>query len=144
MDRIKLHVPESFRFSVVLPVRITDLNYGNHLANTAVLEFIHEARMQFLSSMGYGELDFEGTALIMADSAIQYKKQAFFKDQLKVEVEPAFPNRAGFNLYYRMTNQSDELVALAKTGMVCFDYKQRKTTSLPEKAKQKLFGDSEA
>jgi acyl-CoA thioesterase FadM len=44
MARIKLHLPTIIHFSTEIPVRITDVNYGGHLGNDALLWFIHEAR----------------------------------------------------------------------------------------------------
>lgn len=56
MARLKLILPESFLFSTTIAVRITDLNYGNHLANDKVLSILHEARMQFFQHYGYSEV----------------------------------------------------------------------------------------
>jgi acyl-CoA thioesterase FadM len=58
MARIKLQLPQQFIFSTLIPVRITDINYGNHVGNDAILSLLHEARMQFLNKAGYTELEF--------------------------------------------------------------------------------------
>ena len=72
MARLKIDLPEQFSFSTSIPVRITDLNYGNHVGNDAVLSIIHEARMQFLKSFGYTEMGFAGAGMIMSDVAIEF------------------------------------------------------------------------
>ncbi|RYF84358.1 MAG: thioesterase, partial [Chitinophagaceae bacterium] len=67
MARIKINLPHSFLFNTTVPVRITDLNYGGHVGNDALLGIIHEIRMQFLKSLGYSsELEVAGSALIMS------------------------------------------------------------------------------
>ena len=53
MARIKIEFPEKFAYSTNIPVRITDINYGGHVGNDAILSLIHEARMQFLENHGY-------------------------------------------------------------------------------------------
>ena len=53
MARIKIAVPPQFTFSTQIPVRITDINYGGHLGNDALLALLHEARVQFLRRYGY-------------------------------------------------------------------------------------------
>lgn len=132
MARIQLTLPETFAFSTTLPVRITDLNYGNHLGNDAVLALLHEARMQFLSSMGYTELNLEGLGLLMADAAIEFKAEAFYGDALTADVTAGDFTRVGFDVYYRLHNQAEKkIVVQAKTGMVCFDYTARKLASVP-------------
>ncbi|RYY90292.1 MAG: thioesterase [Chitinophagaceae bacterium] len=139
MPRIRLQLPGQLPFTTTIPVRVTDLNYGNHLGNHALLGLIHEARMQYLASIGATELSFFGAALIMSDSAIEYKGEAFFGDQLLFEVGAAEFSRVGFELFYRVTkDEGKTLIALAKTGMVCFDYEQRKVTAVPGPAKAAL------
>ena len=59
MARIKVELPEQFAFSTTIPVRITDLNYGKHVGNDTILSMIHEARVQYLRQLGYGELELE-------------------------------------------------------------------------------------
>ncbi|TCJ17563.1 thioesterase [Flaviaesturariibacter flavus] len=141
MPRIRIELPEKLPFSTTIPVRVTDLNYGNHLGNHALLGLMHEARMQYLASLGATELCFFGVALIMSDSAIEYKGEAFFGDQLQFEVGAAEISRVGFELYYRVTKDAGKtLIALAKTGMVCFNYDARKVVAVPEEAKTALVG----
>jgi YbgC/YbaW family acyl-CoA thioester hydrolase len=139
MARIKLSLPSTFSFSALIPVRITDINYGNHLGNDAVLSILHEGRMQFLKSIGYSELQFAGIGLIMSDVAIEFKAEAFYGDVLKVYVTAGDIGRVGFDLYYKLTrDEEEEVVAIAKTGMICFDYGKRKVTALPKEAGNKL------
>jgi len=141
MPRIKLEMPEKFPFACSLSVRISDVNYGGHLGNDAVLSFFHEARLQYLISIGCSELDAFGTGLIMADTAVNYLHEGFHGDQLKVEVAPAEITSRGFALFYRISCLRDhESVAIAqgRTGMLCFDYTIRKVASLPAALKQRL------
>lgn len=141
MDRIKLNPPKQYAFETKLKIRISEINYGNHLANDAILGLVHEARLQFLKQFGYTEIDLEGKGLIMADVGIQYKNQAFHGDELLCKVAACHPGKMGFSMYYELSNpDKGQVVALAKTGMVCFDYNQRKIAKLPEKAVQQLFG----
>ena len=53
MARIKIDLPESFSYSTLFAVRITDLNYGAHVGNDKVLSFLHEVRVRFLVSLEY-------------------------------------------------------------------------------------------
>jgi len=139
MARIKLIAPTSFSFSTQIPVRITDLNYGNHLGNDSVLSILHEARMQYLQSLGYTELSFAGIGLIMSDVAIEFKAEAFYGDLLKAYVTAGEISRVGFDLYYKLVkSQNEEVVAIAKTGMICFNYERKKVTTLPVEASEKL------
>ena len=140
MARIKIDLPSAFTFSTQLPVRISDINYGGHLGNDALLSMLHEARLRFLQHHGYSELEMAGKSLIMADVAIEYKGEGFHGDLLTIQVAAHDFNKYGFDVVYQITNQENKLIALAKTGMLCFDYTTRKVSSLPTEVQPKLTG----
>jgi len=144
MARIKIELPNSFPFSCQIPVRITDINYGGHAGNDTVLSIIHEARMQYLKSMGYSEMEFAGVGMIMSNVAIEFKSELFYGDLIIASVVAGEVSRIGFDLLYKLETlrpaNSDRkvLVAAAKTGMICYDYEKKKIVSVPEEAKEKL------
>lgn len=131
MARIQLTFPEKTLFTTVLDVRITDLNYGGHLGNDSVLSLLHEARVRFLQYLGFRELDVAGAGIIMSDAAIQFKGEAFYGEQLTIAMAVADFSRVSFDLYYQVTH-NNKTIALAKTGIVFFDYTQRKMVPVPE------------
>lgn len=138
MARIKLTLPVTFQFHCNIPVRITDINYGGHVGNDAVLSLIHEARLQYLQHYGFSELDFAGAGLIMADAAIEFKQELFYGEVVEISVTADEWNRIGFDLYYKLEKKKADgsviLVASAKTGMICYDYNQKKVTGIPAAA----------
>lgn len=143
MERIKIKLPASFSFSTTVRIRITDLNLGGHVGNDTFLSLLHEARHEFLKSFGYGETAFEGNGLIMADAAIEYKKELAQGDEVKISVAADGFDKFGFDLFYKMeviTESENFLAGKAKTGMLCFDYTAKKIAPLPEAAKLKLQG----
>jgi acyl-CoA thioester hydrolase len=141
MERIKLNLPENFSFSTNIKIRITDLNYGGHVGNDSFLSLIHEARQQFLNYFGYSELLFENVSLIMADAAIEFKKELNYGDEIKISVAASGFDRFGFDIFYKIeiiNNENFILAGKAKTGMLCYDYQNKKLMHVPEEAKNKL------
>lgn len=139
MARIKIEMPSTFIFTTEIPVRIGDVNYGGHVGNDAILSIMHEARLLFFNHFGYSELDLGGVSTIMADCAIVYKGESFHGDTLRIGVTAAEPTKYGFDLYYDIRKNAENLaVAEGKTGIVCFDYSVRKVASLPEEVKVKF------
>jgi acyl-CoA thioester hydrolase len=135
MARVKLEVPVHKIFTTNIPVRITDINYGNHLGNDALVSIVHEARMQWLVSNNFTELNICGAALIMADLAVEYKAESFYGDTLQIAISIGDITKISFEIFYEInTTRSDKKILLAnvKTGMVCFDYEARKVTSIPQ------------
>ena len=132
MARIQLQMPESYLFTTEMAVRVSDVNYGGHLGNDAVLSMVHEARVRFLKHYGYTELSIEGVGLIMTDTAIVYRAEGFYGDKVRVDVTVDDFNKRGCDFYYLLTNtQSGVELARAKTGIVLFDYEARKVVDVP-------------
>lgn len=138
MARIKIDLPEHYAFSTDIKIRVSDINYGGHLGNDALLSILHDARLQYLQSLGYSELTFGGSSLIMADVAIEYKGEGFLGDTLTVQITPYDFSKYGFDLLYRVTNQNNKPIAHAKTGMLCFNYDSRKVMSVPAEVRAKM------
>jgi len=142
MARVKIELPEKMSFTTQIAVTIKDVNYGGHVGNDSILSIIHEARIRFLASLGYKEMDKEnGVGLIMADAAISYKGEGFHGDIFDIAVGVADITPFGFDIFYRITTtRQDKTIVIteAKSGMIYFDYNERKVGRLPETWKQKL------
>ena len=143
MSRLHIQIPAQEPKSVLtIPVRITDINYGNHLGNDAIVSIIHEARMQFFKEHGFTELDAGGTSLIMSDIAVSYKNESFYGDKLQIEIYASDISRVSFDLLYKISairNEKTLLIAVAKTGMVCYNYDIKKVTPVTQELKQILL-----
>lgn len=133
MSRITLDGPEHYPFATEISVRITDINYGNHLGHDATMSILHEARVRLLNDKGFSEIDIGGCGIIMADTGIVFKHEVFYPATLKCELAIQNMSRSGFDVYYRISRVEDSaLIAEAKTGMVCFDYQKKKPARMPE------------
>lgn len=139
MARLKLQLPDHLPFETEIPLRISDINYANHMGNDAVLSLVHEARMRFLSHHGYSEADIEGVGMVMIDAAIVYHAEAFYGQTLRIRVGVGEVSRSGFELFYRLLDAaSGKPIASARTGMACFDFTTRKVRPLAETARRKF------
>lgn len=141
MERIKVPVLENYTFSTIIVIRITDLNYGGHVGNDTFLSLIHEARIRFLDNHSFSELDFAGTGLIMADAAIEFKRELVYGKEVKISVAATGFDKLGFDIIYLMeVKEGDSWITAGKvkTGMICYDYKLKKKVQVPVEAMEKL------
>jgi len=139
MPRIKIVLPNKFIFRTEIQIRITDINYGGHLGNDSLLSIIHEARVRFLQYLGYSESNVEGNGIIMIDAGVQYKSEGFYGDELLIEIAVNDFTEIGCDFVYRLTNKnSKKEIAVAKTGIVFFNYENRKTAPVPPEFKKKI------
>ena len=139
MARIKIEIPDKFIYKTEIPIRITDINYGGHLGNDSLLSIIHEARVRFLNHIGYSESNVEGNGIIMIDAAVQYKSEGFYGDELIIEIAVTDFSGIGCDFIYKVINKnSNKEIAVAKTGIVFFNYEKRKPAPVPPEFKKKI------
>jgi acyl-CoA thioesterase FadM len=133
MPRVKLAEQPHYEFQHTLTVRVTDLNYGAHLANNAVVELVHEARARIFHALGFVDETNLGdgrTGIIMGDLVINFKQEGFMFDTLVIHSHfDEFSGRS-FRLFHKIT-RDDLLLALVETGLVMFDYVNRKPVAIP-------------
>jgi acyl-CoA thioester hydrolase len=132
MARIKLEIPNDIIFTCKIDIRIYDINYGNHLGHDRLISILHDARTQLLTKMGFTELNIDGVGIIVSDLAVQYLNEAKLGDQLFISISIDEIKRKSFELYYRVLNKKNLEIAKAKTGIVCFDYENNRSISIPK------------
>ncbi len=139
MARLSITYPKRTLFTCSLPVRITDINYGQHLAHDKLISMLHEARAQFFLHFGMQEANVAGLGIILSDLAIRYQAESFHPDVLSIEMALDDPSRCGCDMVYRVSKDDGKtIIATAKTGLVFFDYSSKKVASIPEQFKQLL------
>lgn len=124
---------ESYPFTLAYRVPISDINYGGHVSNAAVLTIFQEARIAFLQWLGgYSELSIgEGCGIILPEAHVLYRAEMFHQDQLEIGVRIDEIRRSSFVMAYRV-ERDGVVTAEGTTNLVCFDYEARKTRRLPE------------
>jgi acyl-CoA thioesterase FadM len=141
MARIRIELPPQFIYQTEITVRVSDLNYGNHVGHDSILTLMQEGRVTFYRSVGFeDELKFEGAVgQIIADAAIQYKSESFLGDVLICKIGVLEISQYGFDMIYLLENKNTgKEVARGKTGIVCFDYQTRKVARVPDILLSKL------
>jgi 4-hydroxybenzoyl-CoA thioesterase len=82
-------------------------------------------------------MNIDGPGLIISDVVIVYKSEAFYGETLKIEVASRDFSKYGCDFVYKITEkETGREVARAKTGIVFFDYEERKVVSVPERFKE--------
>ncbi len=139
MGRVKLALPDAYAFTTEIPLRISDINYGGHLGNDAVLSLCHEVRARLFAAHGFAELDVDGTGIVVVNASIVFRSEAFYGETIVGDVAVCNFSRTGCDLFYCLRAKSDDReVARAKTGIVFLDYSNRKIKPVPQKFR-KIF-----
>tara|TARA_R110002072_G_scaffold170552_2_gene324216 strand:+ start:158252 stop:158812 length:561 start_codon:yes stop_codon:yes gene_type:complete len=144
MARVKVNMPEEFLFTMEYPVRFSDLDYARHLTSVAMVNVLHEARLQFLASLGLTEANIFGLGMVVTDMAIDYRSESFAKDVLVIEVGVSRFNKYGCDICFQVTNSAlEKVVCNAKQGVVFFDFDKHKIAAVPP-AFTSLVGETES
>jgi acyl-CoA thioester hydrolase len=139
MPRVKLTEQSTYEFSFPVTLMPRDINYGGHLGNDALVILLGSARVNMLHSMGFseGDLGDKETGTIMSDLVVNYKAEAFLLDELRIDTHIGEVQPGNFRIFHRIV-RNDTLIALAETGIVVFNYAQRKIGRVPDIFKKKL------
>ena len=135
MDKHDFKLPESivWHFSTVLRVRISDINFAGHLAHDRVVSLLHEARARLFQSHDWTELNVAGASIIVADLHVRYLHEAFFGEELRIDIAIINLRNRSCDIIYRVSRPADGITLVeASTGVVFFDYTTRKSTAIPD------------
>lgn len=132
MARVTVAVPEEWDFAMEMDIPIAFINRGNHLGNDSLVSCLNEARLAFMRARFGHPYSVDGAMMINADLAVEYKSEAYHGDRLRIEVAADDFHKYGCDFVYRVSCMADgRLVALAKTGMLLFDFDRKKLKKAP-------------
>ncbi|WP_321372090.1 thioesterase family protein [uncultured Desulfuromusa sp.] len=128
----------NFSFQFSYRVGVADINYGGHVANSAVLNFFQDARIAYLENLGpYSEIDLGGCGIIMPEAHVFYRQEMFLGDQLNIGVRSTHLKRSSWLMEYHI-ERAGELTAEGETPLVCFNYETRKPCRIPSEFRRSL------
>ena len=129
---------ERYNFHFEYRIGVADINYGGHVANSAVLNFFQDARIAYLANLGsYSELDLGGCGIIMPEARVFFRQEMFLSEQLVIGVKVKSLKRSSLMMVYRI-ERDGELTAEGETPLVCFDYQTRKPCRMPAEFRKHL------
>lgn len=139
MPRVKLHSQPHYEFHYEVTLQVRDINYGGHLGNDALVGLLHEARIALFHRLGFSEMNLgDGqTGIIMADLVVNYLEEGFMLDRLDIGSHIGEVTKHSFRIFHRL-NKGDKILALAETGLITFNYAERKIAPLPASFRQAL------
>ena len=130
---------DRFIFTIPYTVRVADVNYGGHVANSAVLNFFQDARIAYLKNLGgYSELDIGNQCgIILPEANVKYLAEMFLGDELVIGTRVKDISRSSFKMEYRI-ERDGKVTAEGETALVCFDYEKRKPRRLDAQFREKI------
>jgi acyl-CoA thioesterase FadM len=137
MAKVIIELPTHFNFSTDVQVLIQHINRANHLANENLVALLNEARMRFMASLTLADAGMSEREFINADLAVVYKSEAHHGDILQIDVAANDFSRYGCDFVYKVSQKSSgQLVAIAKTAMLRYNYDKQALEAIDPRFKQ--------
>ncbi len=120
-------------FSTELKVRISQINFGQHLDNAELIKMAHEARFCFLDKYGFNEVDIEGVGLVIGNLEVDYVREVFLHDILTFSLYLDELKKYSLQMYYLISSaKQQKIVARVRTKLIFFDYAKRVKDYVPK------------
>ncbi len=126
------------KFSVPVELRFADLDAYGHVNNATYFTLLETARTKLFHDK-FIEFMEQSFLFLVVKAECEYKLPIELKDELIITLEMARVGNSSFDIDYVLHNGDDKVFGLAKTVMVCYDGKAKKTTRIPESFKQLML-----
>ncbi|MFP4540348.1 MAG: acyl-CoA thioesterase [Opitutales bacterium] len=131
--------PPDWLFTTRLTIRVSDLNYGGHLANDRVLGLFHEIRVRWFATEGWSERDIGGVGVVQTEAEVSYRSQGHLGEVLCGGLRPTELKSRGFTLAYRLwVEDSGREIARGSTTLRFFDYPRQTLAHTPKTFAQRI------
>lgn len=124
--------------STKIQLRFADVDMGGHVHNAAYLHYFESARIQFFMSGLDPNWDWKKNGFIVKKNTIEYHAPVYLTDQIRVEVNCTHIGDKSFTLSYDVFDQNNLKKTYGESIIVCLDYIQNKTISIPKEVKSIL------
>lgn len=129
---------DDYRTAVDVQVRFADTDALGHVNNAVYLEYLELARVAWLKK-ALGAIETKELGVILARVEIDYKSPAFHHETLVAGVRVTELGAASMMMEYRIEDKATaRLVALAKTVLVGYDYRENKVKRWPDEVREKV------
>jgi len=117
-------------------VRFRDLDPMAHVNNAVFLTYLEQARVAFFSEMG-AATGLEDMNMVVARVEIDFKAPVRLGQEVAISVRASRFGTKSFDLDYEL-RVDGELVAVAKSVQVAYDYNLREPVPVPAEWREKL------
>ncbi len=141
-----ISIPTHPAFETKFPVRLADARsavtasgaYVSHVTYENMVLLINEAFDIFLASTGDSKWNIAGSNIIVPKMEIEFKSEVKAGEVLTFQVTPTNFGNKSFDLITVVLKGNGEIAAVAKTVLIFFDYKDKKTVAVPEPFKKRF------
>ena len=116
-----------------LRVRYAEIDAQGHVNNATYLTYFEVGRVEWLRATGhsYREMERQGRGLVVVEALLQYRRPAFFDDELALITNLAELGKVSLRFDYEVLRDGEVLVT-GHTRHACIDLATGKPVRMPQ------------
>ena len=115
------------------------MSSSGHLAFDSLVGILNDASAEFFLANGIVRGNRNGQGVIYPELAVNFLNEAFYGDTLQIEMAVSNVVGKGFDLLFRVNStEKGKVVAVAKIGVLFFDYQKHRAVSLPAQFRARI------
>jgi acyl-CoA thioester hydrolase len=122
-----------------LEVRFRDCDPLGHTNNAVYLTYLEQTRLHYWRQLwGFGSPQSNAPGVIMARAEIDYKRPSHYGQMLEIRMSLTAIGRTSFTYAYEVVDETDQVVASARTVQVMYDYASGRPMPIPDEIRKKM------
>ena len=138
---MRIVIPEERKLvhEMVMPIRWGDMDTYGHVNNTVYFRYMEQARVEWITSLGY-QVAPGRESMLMMNGFCNFYKQLSYPGELILKTSIGAIGRTSMDVYTSMalTTAPDEEAAIGGATMVWVDLNTNKSTPWPEDILRKI------
>jgi len=127
-----------------IQIRFKDVDALGHVNNANHLTYFETARIDYFRAVISVPIDWETEGMILKHQSVDYKKPILLNDQIAVDTWFVRAGNTSFELHYSLVrinkDGSETEMASGTSIIVCYNYKEQRTTPVPKIWVEKMEG----
>ncbi len=131
-----------YKLKLPVKIRFSDFDMLSHINNAVYLTYLEEARIQYFTEViSRAEVDWRQEGMILARMEIDFRKPITGYHDYFIYLRCSRLGNKSFDFSYVITkeeNKIPEIIAEAKSVMVCFDYSTNQTVGMKKEWRESV------
>jgi len=129
-----------FKFSIMVPVRFSDMDSLGHVNNAVYLSYFEEARVHYFRRLfDLPADDSKSLGFIVLEIRCTYKTPAYYGETLRVFSRISWMKNKSMEMQYlAIETEDNRIVAEGSSVLVAYDYPNKQTITIPESVRSRI------
>ena len=119
---------------IEIQIRFSDVDVMGHVNNAVYLSYFEYTRLYYFEELVGPQWNWIEQGILLVKNEVEYLKPLLLKDKATIEMSIGEIGNKSFTFHYEL-RVNDLVYTKALSTLVCYNSKESKTISIPEKMK---------